>query len=171
MPVMSVGLVVGTMAGAYLLLAAVGMWWLRGVRISIFVGGERPRTSDAARAMEAAQQQLQERVAQLERRLAQLSQGTMILADAVETGLEQHAAALERLRVAEAAPRPVFHAPVPDGASARIRQAAARGDSVAQIAAREALSIGEVRLRLALSSGERDVGLPSVRRSHASVRA
>jgi len=164
MPVVSVGVIVGALAVAHLLLAAVGMWWLRGVRISICIGGERPRTPDAA------QQQLQVRVAQLERRLAQLSQGTMILADAVETGLEQHALALERLRVVERVPTPTFRAPVPDDASTRIRHAAARGESVAQIAAREALSIGEVRLRLALSCGERDVGTAPHRRSHASVR-
>lgn len=101
------------------------------------------------------------RMAGLGDRMAQLTTVVSLLTDTVETGLRDVAREIERRGRATArpAPRPKKRA----ATERRVATAVRRGRSVAEIAATEQMSEGEVRLRAQLATPPRE-------KVHATVR-
>jgi DNA-binding NarL/FixJ family response regulator len=100
------------------------------------------------------------RIARLGDRLAHLASGISLLTDTVEGGLRDVAQEIERLGTPQQAPKPKARA----ATQRRVATAARRGRSVQDIAAKEKMSEGEVRLRLQLS------GNTGREKAHAAVR-
>lgn len=101
------------------------------------------------------------RLVRLDERLAHLTAGISLLTDTAEGGLRDVALEIERLAsVGAKAPRPKARV----AAQRRVSTAARRGKSVQDIAAKEQMSEGEVRLRLQLASAA------SREKAHAAVR-
>lgn len=110
--------------GALGISAGVGLaWWTTARRLAATVGA-------------------------LEHRITQLTAGIALLTDTTEGGFRDVAAEVGRFAPAPAAPRPRPRA----ATQRRIASAARRGRSVQEIAAREEVSEGEVRLRLNLEN-------------------
>jgi hypothetical protein len=103
----------------------------------------------------------QRRLARLDERLAHLSAGISLLTDTAEGGLRDVALEIERLAsIGGKASRPKARA----AAQRRVSSAARRGKSVQDIAAKEQMSEGEVRLRLQMAKAA------TREKAHASVR-
>jgi len=103
----------------------------------------------------------QRRLVRLDERLAHLTAGISLLTDTAEGGLRDVALEIERLASMGAkAPRPKARA----ATQRRVSTAARRGRSVQDIAVKEQMSEGEVRLRLQLASAA------GREKAHASVR-
>ena len=103
----------------------------------------------------------QRRLARLDERLAHLSAGISLLTDTAEGGLRDVALEIERLAgINGKASKPKARA----AAQKRVSTAARRGKSVQDIAAKEQMSEGEVRLRLQMSNAA------NREKAHASVR-
>jgi hypothetical protein len=100
------------------------------------------------------------RIARLGDRLAHLTSGISLLTDTVEGGLRDVAQEIERLGAAQQPAKPKARA----AAQRRVSTAARRGRSVQDIAAREKMSEGEVRLRLQMT------GTAGREKAHATVR-
>ena len=101
------------------------------------------------------------RLARLDERLAHLTAGISLLTDTAEGGLRDVAQEIERLAsVGATTARPKARA----ATQRRVSGAARRGRSVQDIAAREKMSEGEVRLRLQLAGSGRE------KAHHAAVR-
>jgi hypothetical protein len=102
----------------------------------------------------------QRRLVRLDERLAHLTAGISLLTDTAEGGLRDVAHEVERLAsIGGKATRPKAKT----AAQRRVSAAARRGRSVQDIAAKEQMSEGEVRLRLQLSKA-------ATEKAHASVR-
>lgn len=86
---------------------------------------------------------------ELESRVTRLQEGVNLLSDATETGLRLVMNELERISEIAATPARTRVPGRPTAAG--VRAAARRGESVQEIAARERVSEGEVRLRLTLA--------------------
>lgn len=102
----------------------------------------------------------QRRLVRLDERLAQLTAGISLLTDTAEGGLRDIAQEIERLNAAGA------KTSKPNGRAAtqrRVSNAARRGRSVQDIAAREQMAESEVRLRLQMAEAKRE-------KAHATVR-
>ena len=90
-------------------------------------------------------------LAHIRERLSRLADGLALLTDTTEAGLATIARELQQQAPARAAaPRAASRASV----SKRVATAAKRGENLAAIAGREALSESEVRLHLALAEGQ-----------------
>lgn len=101
------------------------------------------------------------RLARLDERLAQLTAGISLLTDTTEGGLRDVAQEIERLAAIGAkANRPKARA----ATQRRVASAAKRGKSVQDIAAKEKMAEGEVRLRLQMSNAT------PREKAHAAVR-
>jgi hypothetical protein len=88
-------------------------------------------------------------IGQLRERLSRLADGLALLTDTTETGLATIARQVEQ---ATRKPAPAAgRTPPRSTVSRRVTAAARRGDAVAEIARREALSESEVRLHLSLA--------------------
>jgi hypothetical protein len=110
--------------GALGISAGVGLaWWTSARRLAATVGA-------------------------LENRITQLAAGIALLTDTTEGGFRDVATEVGRLAPVPAAPRPRPRA----ATQRRMASAARRGRSVQEIAAREEVSEGEVRLRLNLEN-------------------
>jgi hypothetical protein len=101
------------------------------------------------------------RLARLDDRLAHLTAAISLLTDTTEGGLRDVAREVERQA---AAPTPAARPKTRAATQRRVASAARRGRSVREIAASEAMSEGEVRLRLQLD------GARGGKVNHASVR-
>ena len=101
------------------------------------------------------------RLARLGDRLAHLTAGISLLTDTVEGGLRDVAQEIERNNAVQAAPKPKARA----ATQRRVSTAARRGRSVQDIAAKEKMSEGEVRLRLQLAGAA-----ANREKVHAAVR-
>jgi hypothetical protein len=122
--------VVAVMAGAVLAAPAAGCVWL-------------------TRRMLAASRT---HVHEVERRLAQLSSAVELLTDTTESGLQAAFIEIQQLTgagIQKAAKQP--------GLQTRVRRAATKGRSAREIAVREGVSEGEVRLRLTLAGAPQAV--------------
>jgi DNA-binding NarL/FixJ family response regulator len=103
----------------------------------------------------------QRRLARLDERMAHLSAGISLLTDTAEGGLRDIALEIERLAAAGAkASRPKARA----ATQRRVSTASRRGRSVQDIAAKEKMSEGEVRLHLKLADAA------GREKAHATVR-
>lgn len=103
----------------------------------------------------------QRRLVRLDERLAHLTAGISLLTDTAEGGLRDIALEIERLAASGAkATRPKARA----ATQRRVSTASRRGRSVQDIAAKEKMSEGEVRLRLQLANAA------SREKAHAAVR-
>jgi hypothetical protein len=103
----------------------------------------------------------QRRLVRLDERLAHLTAGISLLTDTAEGGLRDVALEVERLASMGAkAPRPKARV----ATQRRVSTAARRGRSVQDIAVKEQMSEGEVRLRLQLANAA------GREKAHASVR-
>ena len=101
------------------------------------------------------------RLARLDERLAQLTAGISLLTDTTEGGLRDVAQEIERLAALGAkASRPKARA----ATQRRVTTAAKRGKTVQDIAAKEKMAEGEVRLRLQMSNAT------PREKAHAAVR-
>jgi hypothetical protein len=101
------------------------------------------------------------RLARLDERLAQLTAGISLLTDTTEGGLRDVAQEIERLAALGAkANRPKTRA----ATQRRVATAAKRGKTVQDIAAKEKMAEGEVRLRLQMSNAT------PREKAHAAVR-
>jgi DNA-binding NarL/FixJ family response regulator len=101
------------------------------------------------------------RLARLDERLAQLTAGISLLTDTTEGGLRDIAQEVERLVALGAKPsRPKTRA----ATQRRVAGAAKRGKTVQDIAAKEKMAEGEVRLRLQMSNAT------NREKAHAAVR-
>jgi hypothetical protein len=105
----------------------------------------------------------QRRLVRLDERLAHLTAGISLLTDTAEGGLRDVAQEIERLAALGAkTTRPKARA----ATQRRVSNAAQRGRSVQDIAAKEKMAEGEVRLRLQMAANT-----PAAReKAHASVR-
>jgi hypothetical protein len=92
------------------------------------------------------------RVRRFDERLAHVCDALALLAETTEAGLENVAGEIERLAAAEEPSRESRRS------TRRIASAARRGRTVQEIAAEEAVSEGEVRLRLHLAEGKATPG-------------
>ena len=127
------------------------MYWLAG-------GGVLVAALIASFRVQVLQQR---RLVCLDERLAHLTAGISLLTDTAEGGLRDVALEIERLASAGAkATRPKARA----ATQRRVSTAARRGRSVQDIAAKEKMAEGEVRLRLQLSKAA------SLEKAHAAVR-
>jgi hypothetical protein len=99
------------------------------------------------------------RLARLGDRMAHLAAGISLLTDTVETGLRDVAQEIERT----AAPRPAPKSKARAATRRRLSTAVRRGRTVQEIAAKEKMSEGEVRLRLQTAGAGRE-------KVHAAVR-
>lgn len=99
------------------------------------------------------------RLARLGDRLAHLTAGISLLTDTVESGMRDVAQEIERIGAAQSAPKPKARA----ATQRRVSTAARRGRSVQDIAAREKMSEGEVRLRLQMAGAAKE-------KAHAALR-
>lgn len=88
---------------------------------------------------------------ELENRVTRLQEGVNLLSDATETGLRLVMTELERLSELASEPPPARTRGTSRPTAAGVRAAARRGETVQEIAARERVSEGEVRLRLTLA--------------------
>jgi hypothetical protein len=103
----------------------------------------------------------QRRLVRLDERLAHLTAGISLLTDTAEGGLRDVATEIERLAAAGGpGTRPKQRA----ATQRRVSTAARRGRSVQDIAAKEKMSEGEVRLRLQMASAA------AREKAHAAVR-
>ena len=116
--------VVAVVAGAALAAPAVGCLWLTRRMLAVSRTG----------------------VQEVERRLSQLSSAVELLTDTTESGLQ--AAFNEIQHLTGAGIQKTARQP---GLQTRVRRAATRGRSAREIAVREGVSEGEVRLRLTLA--------------------
>ena len=105
------------------------------------------------------QVQQQRRLARMGDRLAHLTAGISLLTDTVEGGLRDVAHEVERI-----ATQPTAKPKARAATQRRVSVAARRGRSVQDIAAKEKMSEGEVRLRLQLTGGA------GREKAHAAVR-
>jgi hypothetical protein len=104
----------------------------------------------------------QRRLARLDERLAHLTAGISLLTDTAEGGLRDVAQEIERLAAANGkTSKPKTRA----AAQRRVSNAAKRGRSVQDIAAKEQMAESEVRLRLQMT-GEK----ANREKAHATVR-
>jgi hypothetical protein len=103
--------------------------------------------------------QVQAAIERLDDRMTHLVAGVSLLTDTTEGALRDVAAEINRLAGTRDAVRPRLRATT----QRRVATAAKRGRSVQDIAAREQVSEGEVRLRLQLDHAEKE-------RAHASMR-
>jgi hypothetical protein len=105
----------------------------------------------------------QRRLVRLDERLGHLTAGISLLTDTAEGGLRDVAQEIERLAALGAkTTRPKARA----ATQRRVSNAAQRGRSVQDIAAKEKMAEGEVRLRLQMAANT-----PAAReKAHASVR-
>ncbi len=102
----------------------------------------------------------QRRLVRLDERLAQLTSGISLLTDTAEGGLRDIAQEIERLNAASAkTAKPKVRA----ATQRRVSNAARRGRSVQDIAAKEQMAESEVRLRLKMADAKRE-------KAHATVR-
>jgi Tfp pilus assembly protein PilN len=102
----------------------------------------------------------QRRLARLDERMAHLTASISLLTDTAEGGLRDVAQEIERLASMGAKPaKPKARA----ATQRRVSNASRRGRSVQDIAAKEKMSEGEVRLRLQLANAARE-------KAHAAVR-
>ena len=85
-------------------------------------------------------------VLEVERRLAQLSSAVELLTDTTESGLQAAFTEIQHLSKTG-----IQRTPRQPGLQARVRRAARKGRSARDIAITEAVSEGEVRLRLTLA--------------------
>ena len=103
----------------------------------------------------------QRRLARLDERLAHLTAGISLLTDTAEGGLRDVAQEIERLAARDAKPaRPKARA----ATQRRVSNASKRGKSVQDIAAKEKMAEGEVRLRLQMANAA------GREKAHATVR-
>jgi hypothetical protein len=132
--------------------------WLSGAEIYWMAGGA---VLVAALMASFRVQVLQHRrLVRLDERMAHLTAGISLLTDTAEGGLRDIAQEIERL----AAPQSKTARPKARAATQkRVSTAARRGRTVLDIAAKEQMSEGEVRLRLQLADANRD-------KAHAAVR-
>jgi hypothetical protein len=101
------------------------------------------------------------RLVRLDERLAHLTAGISLLTDTAEGGLRDVAQEVERLAAQGAKPiRPRVRA----ATQRRVSNAAKRGKSVQDIAAKEKMAEGEVRLRLQMANSA------GREKAHATVR-
>jgi len=109
----------------------------------------------------------QRRLARLDERMAHLTAGISLLTDTVESGLRDVAQEIERLASLGAKPsRPKARA----ATQRRVAVAAKRGRSVQDIAAKEKMAEGEVRLRLQLANAAARNTVSTREKAHASMR-
>jgi hypothetical protein len=102
----------------------------------------------------------QRRLVRLDERLAQLTAGISLLTDTTEGGLRDMAQEIGRLNAAGAkTSKPKVRA----ATQRRVSNAARRGRSVQDIAAKEQMAESEVRLRLQMAEAKRE-------KAHAAVR-
>jgi Tfp pilus assembly protein PilX len=94
------------------------------------------------------------RLASLDERMHGLTRATSLLTDSTESGLRDLLHRLEQQAGPASALRPASVRSARGATTRRIRGAARHGRSVPEIAATEAMSEGEVRLRLVLASEE-----------------
>jgi hypothetical protein len=132
--------------------------WLSGAEIYWMAGGA---VLIAALMASFRVQVLQHRrLVRLDERMAHLTAGISLLTDTAEGGLRDIAQEIERLAAPQAkTARPKARA----ATQKRVSTAARRGRTVQDIAAKEQMSEGEVRLRLQLAQANRD-------KAHAAVR-
>lgn len=103
----------------------------------------------------------QRRLARIDERLAHLTGGISLLTDTAEGGLRDVAQEIERLAALSAkTTKPKARA----ATQRRVSNAAKRGRSVQDIAAKEKMAEGEVRLRLQMSNAN------NREKAHATVR-
>src|SRR5262245_47917231 len=103
----------------------------------------------------------QRRLVRLDERMAHLTASISLLTDTAEGGLREVAQEIERLASMRAKPaKPKARA----ATQRRVSNAARRGRSVQDIAAKEQMSEGEVRLRLQLANAA------AREKAHATVR-
>jgi hypothetical protein len=104
----------------------------------------------------------QRRLARLDERLAHLTAGISLLTDTAEGGLRDVAQEIERLAALGAkSSKPKARA----ATQRRVSNAARRGRSVQDIAAKEKMAEGEVRLRLQIANAA-----AAREKAHATVR-
>jgi hypothetical protein len=129
----------------------VEMYWLAG-------GGVLVAALMASFRVQVLQQR---RLARLDERLAHLTASISLLTDTAEGGLRDIAQEIERLTAAAGAKssKPKARA----ATQRRVSNAARRGRSVRDIAAKEQMAESEVRLRLQLADAARE-------KAHATVR-
>jgi hypothetical protein len=128
----------------------VEMYWLAG-------GGVLVAALMASFRVQVLQQR---RLVRLDERMAQLTAGISLLTDTAEGGLRDVAQEIERLAAAGAkTSKPKVRA----ATQRRVSNAARRGRSVQDIAAKEQMAESEVRLRLQMAEAARE-------KAHATVR-
>jgi hypothetical protein len=128
----------------------VEMYWLAG-------GGVLVAALMASFRVQVLQQR---RLVRLDERMAHLTAGISLLTDTAEGGLRDVAQEIERLAAAGGkGSKPKVRA----ATQRRVSNAARRGRSVQDIAAKEQMAESEVRLRLQLSEAARE-------KAHATVR-
>jgi hypothetical protein len=103
-------------------------------------------------------------VQDVQRRLTQLSSAVELLTDTTESGLQAAFAEIQHLTNASA-PKTTQR-----GLQTRVRKAARRGRSAREIAVREGVSEGEVRLRLTLADAPSPVTASAADQPAAAVK-